>query len=271
LLILIRALLAPWTRKKSLVHKIPFVSRTTQEPCRVGSEGGDEPVDGGADGGHEEPDDGGEDEEREKADGWSLKRLHRRILLSATWQMSSRYDAEKFAKDGENRWLWRMHPRKLEGEAWRDSLLAVTGELDGTVGGVPEDDVLASRRRTLYGRISRTGDVFATDAFLRLFDFPAAVATAEQRVTSTVPQQYLFMLNSPFMTARAAALGEWMSKRPGGVAEKVGEAYWRLYGREVSAAERALAGEWLGDEPAAAQWAGYAQVLLSAHELMQIP
>jgi hypothetical protein len=81
-----------------------------------------------------------------------------------------------------------MHPRKLEAEAWRDALLAVSGELDGTVGGVPEDDVLASRRRTLYGRISRTGDVFATDAFLRLFDFPAAVATAEQRVTSTVPQ-----------------------------------------------------------------------------------
>ena len=90
-------------------------------------------------------------------------------------------------------------------------------------------------------------------------------------MTSTVPQQYLFMLNSPFMAARAAALGEWMSKRPGGVAEKVGAAYWRLYGREVSAAERALAGEWLGNEPVAAQWAGYAQVLLSAHELIQIP
>ena len=205
------------------------------------------------------------------ADGWSLKRLHRRILLSATWQLSSRYDEGKFARDGENRWLWRMHPRKLEGEAWRDSLLAVSGELDGTVGGPPEDDVLASRRRTMYGRISRTGDVFASDAFLRLFDFPAAVATAEQRVTSTVPQQYLFMLNSPFMAARAAALGDWMSKRPGGVVDKVGAAYWRLYGREVSAAERALAGEWLGSEPVAAQWAGYAQVLLSAHELIQIP
>ena len=53
--------------------------------------------------------------------------------------------------------------------------------------------------------------------------------------------------------------------------DKVGAAYWRLYGREVSAAERALAGEWLGSEPVAAQWAGYAQVLLSAHELIQIP
>ena len=144
--------------------------------------------------------------------GWSLKRLHRMILLSSTWQMSSRFDREMFAKDGDNRLLWRMNPRRLEVEVWRDAMLAVTGELDRGVGGPPAGEILRSNRRTLYATISRTGDRFESDGFLRLFDFPAAVATSEKRETSTVPQQYLFMMNSPFMSERARALGEQLSR-----------------------------------------------------------
>ena len=116
--------------------------------------------------------------------------------------MSSRFDNEKFTIDGDNNLLWRMNPRRLEVEAWRDSLLAVSGELDRTIGGKPDREILRSKRRTLYATISRTGDKFDSDAFLRLFDFPAAVSTSASRPTSTVPQQYLFMLNSPFMTER---------------------------------------------------------------------
>ena len=106
--------------------------------------------------------------------GWSLKKLHRNILLSATWQMSSRQDAGKFAKDGDNRLIWRMNPRKLEVEVWRDSLLAVTGELDPARGGEASDAILESRRRSIYATISRSGDKFESDAFFRLFDFPSA-------------------------------------------------------------------------------------------------
>ncbi len=203
--------------------------------------------------------------------GWSLKRLHRQILLSATWQMSSGYDAGKFARDGDNRLLWRMNPRKLEVEPWRDTLLAVTGELDPTLGGPPAGEILGSKRRTLYATISRTGDRFDSDEFLRLFDFPAAVSTSEKRVTSTVPQQYLFMMNSRFMNERARVFGDQLRVLKEPLYQVIATAYERLYSRLPETEEIDLAVEWLGGNPTPEAWHQYAQVLLSAHELIQIP
>ena len=202
--------------------------------------------------------------------GWSLKRLHRQILLSSTWQMSSHFDKDKFTRDGDNRLLWRMNPRKLEAEAWRDSLLAVTGELERTTGGPPSDAIWNSKRRTLYISISRSGDVFESDGFLRLFDLPSPVATSEKRVTSTVPQQYLFMMNSSFMKARSEALGNWMRDLSGELPQKLRGTYQRLYSRAPEPAEIELAAQWLGLNPAPERWHRYAQVLLSAHELIQV-
>ena len=202
--------------------------------------------------------------------GWSLKRLHRQIMLTSTWQMSSRFDKEKFATDGDNKLLWRMNPRRLEAEIWRDSLLAVTGELDRTIGGKPDREILQSKRRTLYATISRTGDKFESDAFLRLFDFPAAVATSASRPTSTVPQQYLFMLNSPFMTERAKTLGNHFQGLQESQQDRIKKAYQQLYSRSPDPAETELGRQWLGDNPAPETWHQYAQVLLSAHELIQI-
>lgn len=202
--------------------------------------------------------------------GWSLKRLHRQIMLTSTWQMSSRFDKEKFATDGDNKLLWRMNSRRLEAEVWRDSLLAVTGELDRTIGGKPDREILRSKRRTLYATISRTGDKFESDAFLRLFDFPAAVATSASRPTSTVPQQYLFMLNSPFMTERAKRLGNHLHGLQEPQQDRIKKAYQQLYSRSPDPAETELGTQWLGDNPAPETWHQYAQVLLSAHELIQI-
>jgi len=202
--------------------------------------------------------------------GWSLKRLHRQIMLSSTWQMSSRFDKEKFAIDGDNKLLWRMNPRRLEVEAWRDSLLAVTGELDRTVGGNPDKEILRSKRRTLYATISRTGDRFESDAFLRLFDFPAAVSTSASRPTSTVPQQYLFMMNSPFMTERAKTLGNSLHAQKEPLPDRIKKVYRQLYSRSPDPAEIELGTQWLGDKPTPKGWQQYAQVLLSAHELIQI-
>ena len=71
--------------------------------------------------------------------GWSLKWLHRQIMLSATYQQSSTYDEQNFDSDPENRLLWRMNRRRLEVEAWRDALLAVSGNLDVTTGGHTEN------------------------------------------------------------------------------------------------------------------------------------
>ena len=202
--------------------------------------------------------------------GWSLKRLHRQIMLSSTWQMSSRFDKEKFTVDGDNNFLWRMNPRRLEVESWRDSLLAVTGELDQRVGGKPDGEILRSKRRTLYATISRTGDRFESDAFLRLFDFPAAVSTSASRPTSTVPQQYLFMMNSPFMNERARTLGDHLNGLKEPISERIKRAYQQLYSRFPDPAEIELGKQWLGDNPRSESWHQYAQVLLSAHELIQI-
>ena len=203
--------------------------------------------------------------------GWSLKRLHRKILLSSTWQMSSAHDLEKFRIDGDNRLLWRAFPRKLEVEAWRDTLLAVTSELDRNIGGSPVNEILNSKRRTIYATISRTGDRFQSDAFLRLFDFPAAVSTSAKRSVSTVPQQYLFMLNSPFMTNRASALGQWLHDHEASLSLRIELAYHRLYSRPPAKEEITLATNWLGNSPDKEKWSQYSQVLLSAHELIQIP
>ncbi|MGI9239196.1 MAG: DUF1553 domain-containing protein, partial [Verrucomicrobiales bacterium] len=202
--------------------------------------------------------------------GWSLKRLHRQIVLSRTWQMSSRFSADKFAIDGDNRLLWRMNPRRLEVEAWRDALLAVTGELDRSRGGAPAGEILRSKRRTLYATISRTGDRFESDGFLRLFDFPAAVATSARRETSTVPQQYLFMMNSPFMGDRARELGSQLHQMQAPLPDRITETYQRLYSRPPEPAEIELGIRWVGDSPGPENWQQYAQVLLSAHEFIQI-
>lgn len=205
--------------------------------------------------------------------GWSIKRLHRDIMLSSAYRMSSQFDPQKFAKDGDNRLVWRMNPRRLDVEAWRDSLFAVTGKLDRKIGGPPADNV-AMPRRTLYLQASRNGDRFASDEFLRLFDFPAPRATIAKRTTNVVPQQYLFMMNSPFMIERAQALVTQLNSTAKENAPRIEQAYRLLYGRQPTAAEVEAGLEFVDHQPAAAnrknRWQQYAQVLLSSNELMHI-
>ena len=202
--------------------------------------------------------------------GWSMKKLHREIMLSATWQMSSDYNAEAFAKDGDNNFLWRMNPRRLDVEAWRDSLLAVSGELDNKVGGTPDEHVLESKRRTIYGKLSRNFDRSISEEFLRNFDFPSPRSTSPARTASTVPQQYLFILNSPFMLARADALAKRVQAEATGNPARINRAYSLLLQREPSVEEREAGRAFLDQEgDKNAKWRQYAQVLLGTHEFMQ--
>ena len=209
--------------------------------------------------------------------GWSIKKLHRAIVLSSTYQMSSAMNPAAFAVDGDNRKLWRMNPRRLDVEAWRDAFLSVTGELDRTVGGPPVEALLQSPRRTLYASVSRNGDRFAADAFLRLFDFPLPRASSEGRKTSVIPQQSLFLMNSPYMAARAKALAARLQTEASDDTTRIERAYRLLYGRSPTDGERQLGEEFLRSEsdPAVEQkltpWEQYAQVLLSASEFMHIP
>ena len=203
--------------------------------------------------------------------GWSIKALHKTIMLSATYRSASQNNETNFRSDGDNRFLWRMSPARLDVETWRDCVLAVTGELDPTMGGPPAPDILSSSRRTLYAAVSRNGDRFPSDAFLRLFDFPSARATVSERPVSTVPQQFLFLLNSPFMEARARAFAGRLQREVAGDAERINRAYELLYARTPEAAERELGLAFLaGDETGqATRWRQYAQVLLGSHEFMQ--
>jgi hypothetical protein len=132
--------------------------------------------------------------------GWSMKWLHRKILLSATYRQTSDHRADAAAVDPENRLLWKMNRVRLDFEATRDSLLAVAGGLDFRVGG-PSADVLGNRR-SVYTRVDR----HKLPGLLRTFDFPSPDALSPQRAETTVAPQALFLMNHPFLVECASRL-----------------------------------------------------------------
>jgi hypothetical protein len=218
------------------------------------------------------------------AGGWSLKWLHREIMLSAAYQQTSSNaefgmrSAESgtplpHSVDPDNRWLWRMNRRRLEVEAWRDAMLAVTGTLDLGQGGPPRDlGDPQNRRRTIYGTVKRRD----LHDLLRLHDFPDPKTHSAARLPTTTPLQQLFTLNSPFMQQQSAALAARLKAEvPHGVEARVQRAYRLLYGRPATEAQVALAREFLtAGKPEApvsdALWEQYAQVLLGSNEFLFI-
>jgi hypothetical protein len=209
-------------------------------------------------------------------DGWSLKKLHKLIVLSRTYQLSSGVNAEAASVDPDNRLLARAHRRRLDFETLRDGLLAVGGNLDLKVGGPPVD-ILARPfvpRRTLYGFIDRQN----LPGLFRTFDFASPDASSPQRYQTTVPQQALFLLNSPFVALQARAL----TRRPEltdmtDPAAKVRGLYRMVYAREADEDEARIGVEFvaltakmpLANAPVAlTPWERYAQVLLLANEFM---
>jgi hypothetical protein len=136
-------------------------------------------------------------------DGWSTRRLLRRILNSATWARSGQIPPGVMDNDPENR-LWTHRPsRRSDFESLRDSMLAVSGRLDSTVGGPSARD-MDSPRRTLYLHIDR----LQVPALLRNFDFPSPDATSSRRDQTTTPLQALWLMNHPFGIACAEALAK---------------------------------------------------------------
>ena len=136
--------------------------------------------------------------------GWSIKQLHRWIVLSRVYQQSSDERAEVAAVDPDNELLHRFSRRRLEFEALRDTLLAVAGTLDLKPGGLPDDLTKEPfpTRRTVYGFIDRQN----LPGMFRTFDFPNPDVSSAQRFTTTVPQQALFMMNSAFTQEQARQL-----------------------------------------------------------------
>jgi hypothetical protein len=181
------------------------------------------------------------------ADGWSLKKLHRRILTSEAYRQSSRapLTATSLAKanqiDPENRLLWRMNERRLSFEEMRDSLLSAAGQLSREAGG-RAGDLLSPQftRRSLYGSIDRQ----FLPSTLRIFDFANPDLHIPQRSDTTVPQQALFFLNHPLVIGYAQAL----AKRTEGIGsdrERIQQMYRLALQRNATPIEESSAFEWI--------------------------
>lgn len=206
--------------------------------------------------------------------GWSIKKLHRVILLSNAYQQASHERPECAAVDPENRLLWRMNRQRLEFEAIRDAYLVAAGKLDPTVGGRPVDlwKRPFSTRRAVYGYIDRQD----LPGVLRVFDFANPDVSNAQRPKTTVPQQALFAMNAPFvleqvhrLAARAEVAGE------ADPAKRVQALYRIVLARQAESEEVELALKFIQSPPEADQaasklspWEQYAQVLLSTNEFV---
>jgi len=168
--------------------------------------------------------------------GWSMKAIHREIMLSAAYQLAYQRSEQNAAVDPENRLVWRANFRRLEVEPLRDSLLFVTGTLDERLGGPPQDLARANnKQRTIYGRATRS-----PYSLLTMFDYPDPNIPSEQREVTNVPLQGLFFMNSDLIQRQAEALLARLG--PAGTSEqdataRIQHAYRLLYQRQPTQAE----------------------------------
>ena len=183
------------------------------------------------------------------ADGWSMKSLHRRILLSNTWQQSASTSPETMRLDLENRLFSRASVRRLEAEAVRDSLLAVSGQLDGTMAGSLltlknrayffdhtsiDKTTYDSPRRSLYLPVVRN-NVFDV---LQLLDFPDPAVSSSNRATTVVASQALLMLNSNLVMQAASEFADHLLAESTDDDQRLSRMYVIAFGREPTTAEQ---------------------------------
>src|SRR5262245_13813545 len=165
-------------------------------------------------------------------EGSSIKKLHRAIMLSAVYQLSTEHNQTAFDKDSGSRLYWRANRHRMTAEQVRDSLLFVAGGLDTKMGGPSAQLTPLYDRRTVYGKVSR----YKLDDFLQLFDFPSPNLSAEKRFTTSVPLQRLFFMNSDFMQQQGERLAQRLGGEPDNRA-RVEKAYRLIFGRTPTDAE----------------------------------
>ena len=217
--------------------------------------------------------------------GWSIKALHRLILLSDAYQRSGIHDAANAALDPDNTWLGQFPRRRLSAEEIRDAMLAVSGDLDAMPGGphpfpdpktwgftqhAPFTAVYDHNHRSVYLMTQR----IKRHPFLALFDGADTSSSTGTRYTTTVATQALFFLNDPFVHARSASLAARLLKLPDD-RTRLERATWLLYGRpatakEVETSARFLAAYAAEKTDAATAWAAWLRVLLSSNEFIYV-
>jgi hypothetical protein len=192
------------------------------------------------------------------AHGWSMKWLNREMMLTAAYQQSSRMRPEAAQVDQVNMYFWRMNPRRLDIEAYRDSLLRAAGNLDEKMYG-PSEEVgeAGNARRTVYARVSRG----RLSDLLRIYDFPDPTQTSSDRDATTTSLQQLFIMNSPFLHNEAGILAKSVASEQDDAA-KIRRLYQKVLSRDPSAKELDLALSYLTKGTVEQ----YAQILLSVNE-----
>ena len=205
---------------------------------------------------------------------WSLKSLHRRMLHSAAYRQASLDRPDCRAVDPENRLLWRANRRRLELEAVRDSLLAIAGRLDASMYGRPVELTKSPfpRRRAVYGFIDRQD----LPNLFRVFDIASPDSSTPRRPRTTVPQQALFFMNSPFVVEQAQALAALLPQEEAiDDGQRIATLYCRVLQRAPTEDEQAIGRQFIAAAQAETDaklspWEQYAQLLLLSNEAMYI-
>ncbi len=225
--------------------------------------------------------------------GWSQKQLIRALVLSRAYRMSSSQNATAEAKDPDNRLLWRMNRQRLDAEAIRDSMLAISGKLTPSSGGpalpleFPENVNSLSPKavnppafafkkmrpvqdfeRTIYLPVIRTATQPGSAKLRDVFDFTQPAQIAGKRAETAVPTQALFLLNSDTVRARATELAKQLGDSEANIGARL-EALWlRILSRPITSSEREDAVKFLETMPAEKAWIELSHALLSSNEFL---
>jgi cytochrome c553 len=222
--------------------------------------------------------------------GWSIKAMHRLIMSSNTYQMSSQVSQKKMAVDPSNRFWSHFNSRRLDVEELRDALLTLDGSLDLKMGGTlqsgsgyePENDAVlrvsldpdTSRRRTVYLPLRRSN----LPPLLTLFDFGDASATSETRISTNVAPQALFMMNSKFVAERSKSFAKFLLADVNSSDERrIERSYLLILSRKPAPREMEAALAYirsleqrdnLGAEAAVKAWQSYCRILMASNEFI---
>jgi hypothetical protein len=220
------------------------------------------------------------------ANNWSVKHLHRLMMNSAAYQMAADDTEANRKLDPDNRWLWRMPRRRLEGEAIRDSILALAGTLDNTIGGpavLPYIDPAlyqASSKRTWHGKAvddpstnRRSLYVFSKRSIplpmLDVFDKPDTITSCARRNRSTIAPQALILMNNEFVHLQAKAFAERLTREAPTAQARVERGYQLAFGRPPSAREAKRAVEFIQASPAGLN--DFCHALVNVNEFVYVP
>ena len=209
--------------------------------------------------------------------GWSVKSMHRLLVHSRAYRLSTRSHEGNEKSDPSNEWLWRAHRRRLDAESIRDALLSVSGTLDLSPAGPhpfpemakwdytqhkPFKAVYDHNRRSVYLMTQRV----MKHPFLGIFDGAETNASAALRVSTTTTLQALYFLNDPFFHEKAAAFAARVTSERSGEDDRIERAYRLAYGRPPTEGERSAGRDYLGKSG----WDSYARVLLRASEFVYV-